>query len=115
LIWEVIVLSETVKRDDNGRDNKGRFTAGNKGGGRPAVAQDFRQRCRAYMETQGWDALISIANTTDDKDRQRALELIAAYAYGKPKQGVELTGEDGAPVNIGVVVLPAVKADDKHE
>ena len=67
------------------------------------------------MESGGWQNLIDLANTSGDKDQLRALELIASYAYGKPKQGVELTGENGAPLNVGVVILPSVKPDDKHE
>ena len=52
------------------------------------------------MESGGWQKLIDLANTSGEKDQLRALELIASYAYGKPKQGVELTGEDGGPVAI---------------
>jgi hypothetical protein len=50
------------------------------------------------MESQGWDSLISMAQDKEDRDRYRALDLLAAYAYGKPKQGVELTGADGGPI-----------------
>jgi hypothetical protein len=104
---------KTLKRRGPGKP----FAPGQSGnpGGRPAVVRDFRQRCRDFMESGGWQNLIDLANTSGDKDQLRALELIASYAYGKPKQGVELTGEDGAPLNVGVVILPSVKPDDKHE
>jgi len=84
------------------RDSKGRFTPGNapKSPGRPAVARDFRKRCREFMEDSGWDELISLATDRKAKEQRYALELIAAYAYGKPKQGVELSGPDGAPVQL---------------
>ncbi len=95
------------------RDSKGHFL---KGGapvspGRPAIAKEFRQRCREYMEQPGggWDTLIAMAGDSKAKEQRYALELIASYAYGKPKQGVELTGEEGAP--LGVIILPPIKRE----
>jgi hypothetical protein len=49
------------------------------------------------MESQGWDSLISMAQDKEERDRYRALDLLAAYAYGKPKQGLEVSGADGGP------------------
>jgi hypothetical protein len=45
-------------------------------------------------EEGGWDILITMAKG-GGSDKRAACELLAAYAYGKPKQGVELTGADG--------------------
>lgn len=75
-------------------------------GGRPAVAKEFRQRCREFMENEGWEKLFALAR--GGKEQKFALELIAAYAYGRPKQGVEIVGEDGGPLQI--VVLPPAGA-----
>lgn len=95
------------------RDSKGRFTKGNapKSPGRPAVARDFRKRCREFMEAEGggWDELISLAKDRKAREQRFALELIASYAYGKPKQGVELSSDGGALA--AVVVLPSVNAE----
>ena len=66
--------------------------------GRPAVAKEFRERCREFMESEGWTSLISMAQNPKDRDRYRALDLLAAYAYGKPKQGLEVSGADGGPI-----------------
>jgi len=61
-------------------------------GGRPAVLREFRQRCRDFMETEGWDALEREARR-HGRAGLMALELIASYAYGKPSQHVHLGGE----------------------
>jgi hypothetical protein len=76
--------------------------------GRPAVAKEFRERCREFMESEGWTSLISMAQDKKDRDRYRALDLLAAYAYGKPKQGVELTGDGGGPVMLGILTDDAL-------
>ena len=86
------------------RDETGKFKKGQSGNpkGRPRVADVFRDRCRDFMSDEGWEKLKSIAINGKKKDQFRALELIAAYAYGKPKQGVELSGEDGGNINITI-------------
>ena len=68
--------------------------------GRPKIAQEFRDNCREFMAEGGWDKLKSIVEDEKHRDRFRALELIMGYAYGKPKQGLELTGEDGGGITI---------------
>jgi hypothetical protein len=89
------------------------FAKGQSGnpGGRPAVAREFRKRCREFMEQEGggWDELISLAKDRKAKEQRYALELIAAYAYGRPKQGVELSGPDGAPVALDIDTASLVR------
>ena len=75
--------------------------------GRPKVAQEFRERCREFMAEDGWDKLKVITDDRKHRDYFRALELIMGYAYGKPKQGLELTGEDSGSIQI--IVKPADK------
>jgi hypothetical protein len=70
--------------------------------GRPKVAQEFREKCREFMSADGWEKLKALATDRRCKDHMKALELIAGYAYGKPKQGVELTGEEGNDINITI-------------
>lgn len=72
--------------------------------GRPKKSRIFQQKCQEFMESEGWNELIDMAKGNGDKrDKRPALELIASYAYGKPKQGVELTGEDGGMISIELV------------
>lgn len=76
-------------------------------GGRPAARREFRERCREIMEAEGggWDILETMLRGSA-QDRRFAVELLAAYGYGKPKQGLEVSGDPENPV--GVVVLPDV-------
>mgnify|MGYP001608982679 CR=1 FL=1 len=82
------------------RDGLGRFTKGNApvSPGRPKVAQDFKRRCGDFMEREGWAILERIARSQKDKDNCRALDLIAAYAYGKPGLQVKISGDDEHPI-----------------
>ena len=86
------------------RDNSGRFVKGVSGnpGGQRKTAVEFKERCRDFMSEKGFQSLIDMASNPKDRDRFKAIELIAGYGLGKPKQGVELTGEDGDVINIVV-------------
>jgi hypothetical protein len=46
---------------------------------------------RSFMAEYGWDRMCEIARSPKHRDAFKALELIAAYAYGKPQQHVDLT------------------------
>lgn len=74
--------------------------------GRPAVAREFREWCKEIMATEGRDRLLAALRAPQADYHFRVIELLAGYAYGKPRQGVELTGADAAPLS--VVILPAV-------
>ena len=89
-------------RDITGKKNQTSFKPGQSGnpGGRPAATKEFRERCREFMSETGFQTLVDMANSQKDKDRFRAIELIAGYGLGKPKQGVELAGEDGGGITI---------------
>lgn len=80
--------------DPQNRDEKGRFKLGNVAnpGGRPAVARDFKARCRDFMEKTGWHNIETIAKDPSHQHFMRATEILAAYAYGKPSQAVEHAG-----------------------
>lgn len=107
--------TDSLSNEDGLRNEKGRFVCRGGPGGRPAVAKEFREKCKGFMEEEGWPLLMAIARDAEAKDSRYALELIAAYAYGKPKLGLEVTGEDGGPVNWGVIILPAVKSASSSE
>jgi hypothetical protein len=72
--------------------------------GRPAVVKDFRDRCREFMDKDGWRALFAMVHEGGPNAYQ-ALALIAAYAYGKPSQPI--TGEDGGPIQFAITALVA--------
>jgi hypothetical protein len=50
------------------------------------------------------------SKTSSEQAILRAAELCLAYAYGKPVQRVEATGEDGAPIRI----IVTSEAGDGH-
>lgn len=77
------------------------------GQGRPPSA--IREKMRMAL-----DERIKIAEAIADDpeaskaDRLRALDLLAKYGLGTKS---EVTGEDGAPIHAGVVILPALRKD----
>ena len=103
---------ENNEKTTGGVTGKG-FMPGQSGnpGGRPKVVKEFIERCREYMNVEGIDSLIEIARDPKDKDKMRAIELLAGYAWGKPKQGVKFGDEDGGGITI--VVKPADSNRDR--
>jgi hypothetical protein len=81
-----------------------RFQPGQSGnpGGRPSLARDFRERCQNFMEADGWKRLNRMARGRGPFAYQ-ALQLIAAYAYGKPSQPI--TGPDDGPIQFAYAKL----------
>ncbi len=73
----------TVKQDEHGRDNKGRFTMGNKGGGRNRIPATFR----AFLEEKSFEAFqrmsdMIMAPDATVKDVITGTRLLLEYAYG---------------------------------
>lgn len=103
-------MAEMAKAKPQNRGQNGQFLPGNKAnpGGRPAVAREFKERCRNFMEAEGWDNLAGMARDKQDRDKFRATELIAAYAYGKPKQGIEVSDPNGGPVQFEVFLQKVI-------
>lgn len=104
-------------------------------GGKRAKAKEFRAAAQAYLEAcRGTDAegketkknlFFAVCdeilfgqkeNVTKDgdivltrhdaKDRIKVIENLRDDAYGKPTQRVEITGEDGGPVETVQVYVP---------
>jgi hypothetical protein len=65
--------------------------------GSPAVARDWRARCQQFMAKTGWDTLENMAGDPASPHRYRALELLAAYAVGRPTQPVSGDPADDMP------------------
>lgn len=74
--------------------------------GRPKVAVEWKDRCLAFMEADGWKELERLARAKRNRDHMRALELLAAYAVGKPTQRSELTGAGGGPLTVNIIERP---------
>ena len=49
--------------------------------------------------------IVAQLKADEPKDRQWAAEMVINYAYGKPSQAVELTGEEGGPLNIMINLI----------
>ena len=83
--------------------------------GRPYVAKDFRVLCRAFMEEAspekpgGWTILAEMARDKHSPHRARAIELISAYAYGKPPSELKVTGDAEHPLALSVFTLEQLR------
>jgi hypothetical protein len=85
------------------------FVKGQSGnpGGRPKRAE-FEKKARKAVDEKVVDAWIDEVEKRGE-DWMRASELLAAYGYGKPPATVEVTGEDGGPIEHEV----ALTADER--
>lgn len=77
--------------------------------GRPKIVEEFRDRAR--KATDEWVLKSWIAEVQEmGKDWVKASELLAAYGYGRPSQGIELTGKNGGPVEFHDMTTEQLKA-----
>lgn len=84
----------SVKRDENGRDSKGRFVNGNPGGGRKPLPDDFKAVCREHALPALLTMVEIYSNPEEDSNKRiSAAKVIIEYAYGKPKESVDLLHE----------------------
>lgn len=89
-------LKPFQKGDDPRRNSKGR----------PGIVKDLRNYIRERLaekaaegtDTTRLDAITSKLLTMAFNGNMKAMELCLAYGYGKPVQGLELSGKDGAPI-----------------
>lgn len=56
--------------------------------GRAPINRDWRERCKQFMHKTGWATLEQLATDPKSMHQMRALELVAAYGYGRPTQPV---------------------------
>ena len=90
----------------------GALLSGGKPGNTPGTGRPPSE-IRAAMRVALADRIhilqdIADGENTSDADRMKALDLLAKYGLGTK---AEVTGEDGAPLQAGVVILPAVRGD----
>ncbi len=85
-------------------------------GGRPKAGVAFREEAQKAVRVGEAEGLLIIRAwvkevQTGGEDWAKASELLAAYAFGKPPQGLELSGPDGAPIS--TTKLDVSKLSDK--
>lgn len=90
------------------RDEKGRFTGGNPGGGRPKMPEELKEAFRE-LTSKAKDTLVEIMCDPCAKEtaRIRAAEIILERGWGKPEQAVSLETQTA---EVGVVLIPARNA-----
>lgn len=90
-------------RDINGRDEKGRFVKGNKGGGRRPMPEDVREALEELtpIATAKLKQLLEDENTPPNV-RIKAIEVVYDRVYGKPLQGseIEFIGDMGNQLEV---------------
>lgn len=75
------------------------FVKGKSGnpGGRVKLPEEFKLRAKKIVDElvlDKWEKEIR----SGGENWVKCSELVSAYAYGKPTQGLELTGKDGSPI-----------------
>ena len=83
-------------------------------GGRPKALKEVEELCRK-LTPQAIERLEKIL-TDDDAPaaaHTKAVEIILDRGWGKAKQSVELTGENGGPVGIEVIRRVIVDPNDR--
>lgn len=82
---------------ETGRNEDGTFKKGFTGNpnGRPP-----KRRIENYITEDDVVAIVEKAREEALKGKPDLLKELLGYMFGKPKQGVELTGEDGEPIVI---------------
>jgi len=85
----------------------GQFKKGQSGnpGGKSKKSRELEKLIQEALALPGGrnkavDRLIGIVEAGEDKDSIAAAKLLKAYAYGNPRQQVEVTGDDGGPLEI---------------
>lgn len=87
--------------DGAGRDVKGRFVVGNKGGpGRPAKEREERyfEITTHTVTYDEWCKIIEKAAEQARRGSHQARKFLADYLLGPPAQRHELTGRDGGAI-----------------
>jgi hypothetical protein len=87
----------TVKRKGKPRGKP--FKKGTSGnpGGRPKVLAEFKAHVQEKCAHKALRSLMKEIRLMG-QHHVKASEVVLAYAWGKPTQGVELTGKDGKPI-----------------
>lgn len=82
--------------------------SGNPGGGQGEKKNQQKRLIKDLMTPHGPKAvkvIVSQLDLPDPLDQRWAAEIVLNYAYGKPTQAVEVSGEDGGPLSIIVNLI----------
>lgn len=94
---------KAAKKVPENRTKTGQFRPGISGnpGGRPKMPEEFRQLARENS-IPALQVVVNILKNpaSANKDRLKAAEIILDRAWGKPVQGVEMSGPGGGPVEV---------------
>jgi hypothetical protein len=92
---------------NNKREHTGRWKKGQSGnpGGRPSAHKELSlliQKTLALPDGTNLavNKLIEVMEHGEHRDAVAAVKLLKGYGYGSPKQHVEMTGEDGGPLEV---------------
>lgn len=91
--------------DPNAQPPAGKgFQKGQSGnpGGRSKAYADFVRTMQEHAPT-AIEKLILGLQDKDPKQVKFSVEMILAYAYGKPKQAIEVSGEEGGPIGFELI------------
>lgn len=94
---------KTVQSMENGRDTKGRFAAGSKGGpGRPrrAVERDYLVKSSDCISLDDWGQIVKKAVQNAKKGDARAREFVARFVIGNPGTLQELAAKEAAGLTV---------------
>lgn len=105
-----------------GRGANGRILPGHtiNPGGRPKAGQAFREEAQEALRKGGKEGVLIIEAWVKEvegrgEDWAKASELLAAYAFGKPPQGLEISGLDGGPIETRKVDVRQLSDDDARK
>lgn len=89
------------------RDEKGRLLPGSTANpsGRPKLVREYQDWIRENAWEQAKAALLACLADPDGRIRMMAVKEINDRLLGKPTQSV--ANEDGTPLSVGIVMLPA--------
>jgi hypothetical protein len=86
-----------AQRDEHGRFVKGEYQGGP---GRPprAVEESYLQTLQRVTSLDQWEAIVRKAIEQAKKGDNLARKWLGDYLMGAPKQGVEMSGPEGGPI-----------------
>ena len=102
-----------------GKANKGSFKKGDPRAGRPKGTEnkatvEIRVAARAFIEDPKGQAKM-LALYQAGKLNPAIITLLHQYAYGKPKDTVEISGPDGSPLSAIARVIVDASRDDAQD
>ena len=84
------------------RDEKGHFVKGNNAnpGGRPKADYSISALIDEAVSRTDWSFIIGVLKKRARRGDYKAIEILLDRRFGKPVQQTEVTGKDGAAIEI---------------